>query len=445
MKQNSFSILEFRSIYSKKDNAIMGLDLNYNLVVPKKVFDEIKQFVLKNNEQTIFLKPAYKSGMGEVLQAQNYVGVIQTKDGTTIEILPKISNLKDDVKTNENPKPKTKEDKSKEILFRMLKTLKKSPFKNFNVAHLKSEKMPLLEIFISMFLEELSKLIQKGLKSDYITKEENLMYLKGKLKINEQIKRNYIHKERFFVEYQEFLSDRVENRLIRTTLEYLYKKSKSNLNQQRIREFLFVFDEISSCKDIKIGFSKVRLDRQMKDYEQVLRWCRIFLLENSFSPYKGKDIAFALLFDMNLLFESYVGYYLKQKELDVYLQDKGKYLIEEPNKFALKPDIVINKNKANEIIADTKWKILSEDKTHQGVSQNDMYQLYAYGTKYENCKNMYLIYPLDKIDENQGKHYHYFKNETCKSNIGLNLKILFFDLTKDFKEYEFHNVFLGDK
>jgi len=257
-----------------------------------ETFEKLEKFVLDNEETAQYLKIMTKKGFGKVLQAQNYVGVIQTKDGITIEILPKIQNVD--------------EDKSKEILIRMLKTLKKSPFKHFNMAHLKSAKMPLLEIFISMFLEELSKLIQKGIKSDYITKEENLKYLKGKLKINDQIKRNYIHKERFFVEYQEFLSDRVENRLIKTTLEYLYKKSRSNRNQQRIREFLFVFDEISSCRDIKTGFSKVKLDRQMKDYEQVLLWCKTFLLENSFSPYKGKDVAFALLFDMNLLFESYV-------------------------------------------------------------------------------------------------------------------------------------------
>ena len=32
----------------------------------------------------------------------------------------------------------------------------------------------------------------------------------------------------------------------------------------------------------------------MKDYEQVL-WCKTFLFENSFSPYKGNDIAFALV------------------------------------------------------------------------------------------------------------------------------------------------------
>ena len=119
------------------------------------------------------------------------------------------------------------------------------------MAHLKSSKMPLLEIFITMFLDEVAKLIQKRIKSDYITKEENLKFLKGKIKINEQIKQNYIHKERFFVEFQEFLSNRVENRLIKTTLEFLYKKSKTNKNQQRIREFLFVFDEIQKSHNIK--------------------------------------------------------------------------------------------------------------------------------------------------------------------------------------------------
>lgn len=408
--KNSFSILEYRSIYHSQDDNYK-LDEQKNLSVPKKVFDDLKQFVLKNNEQTLFLKPSYKNGLGETLQAQNYVGVIQTKDGTTIEILPKIQNL--DV------------DESKKILIKMLKTLRKSPFKNFNIAHLQSSKLPLFEIFITMFLEELAKLIQKGIKSDYITKEENLKFLKGKLKINEQIKKNYIHKENFFVEYQEFLSDRVENRLIKTTLEFLYKRSKSNKNQQRIREFLFVFDGIKVSHNIKNDFSKVKLNRQMKDYEQTLLWCRTFLLENSFSPYKGSDIAFALLFDMNLLFESYVGHYLRKKGLDVSLQDKGKYLVEEPSKFALKPDIVIN-DKDEQLIADTKWKIIKSEKD---ISQADMYQLYAYGTKYTQCKKLYLIYPYD--DNHLDLRYLYQKEEENK----LVLNVLFFDLSSDEPEF----------
>lgn len=385
--------------------------------IKKETFDSLEKFVLENEKTAQYLKITTKNGFGKVLQAQNYVGVIQTKDGTTIEILPKIKNA-----TTE---------KSKDILIKMLKTLKNSPFKNLSVANLKSSKIPLFEIFISMFLEELAILVRNGIKSDYISKEENLKFLKGKLKISEQIKYNTIHKERFFVQYEEFISNRVENRLIKTTLQFLYNKSKLNKNQQRIREFLFVFDEIEISHNIKTDFSKIKLNRQMKDYEQVLLWCKTFLFENSFSPYKGNDIAFALLFDMNLLFESFVYSYLKKSSnfQDIKSQDRTHHLAYENGigRFRLKPDIVINGGK---IIADTKWKILSEDKAYNGVLQDDMYQLYAYGTKYDNCEKIYLIYPFDELIIKNS--YNYFKNKELK------LDILFFDVYK--KEFKGKNI-----
>lgn len=373
-------------------------------------FDAIERFVLENEGKAQYLKITTKKGFGKVLQAQNFVGVFQTKDGTTIEILPKIKNIS--------------EKESRQILLQMLKTLKNSPFKNLNHAHLKSEKLPLLEIFIAMFLEELSLLIKKGIKSDYILKEENLPFLKGKLKINEQIKFNTIHKERFFVSYEEFSNNRAENRLIKTTLNYLYKKSHSNQNQQRIREFLFVFDDVMASTNIEHDFLHVKRDRSMKAYEQTLLWCKTFLLENSFSPYKGDDLAFALLFDMNLLFESYVGHYLKKQGFVVSLQDKTHHLVETPKKFALRPDIVFTCNNET-MIADTKWKIIHEEKE---ISQADMYQLFAYGKKYHN-KKLFLIYPKDGDDQPQSLSYDYEEM--------LNLKVLYFDITQMLSTYEF--------
>ncbi|WP_066358285.1 McrC family protein [Aliarcobacter cryaerophilus] len=407
--KKEFILKEFEDLQYKdntKDNFIK-----------KETFDSLEKFVLENEKTAQYLKITIKKGFGKVLQAQNYVGVIQTKDGTTIEILPKIKNAKTE--------------KSKDILIKMLKTLKNSPFKNLSVANLKSSKIPLFEIFISMFLEELTLLVRNGIKSDYISKEENLKFLKGKLKISEQIKYNTIHKERFFVQYEEFISNRVENRLIKTTLQFLYNKSKLNKNQQRIREFLFVFDEIEISHNIKTDFSKIKLNRQMKDYEQVLLWCKTFLFENSFSPYKGNDIAFALLFDMNLLFESFVYSYLKKSSnfQDIKSQDRTHHLAYENGigRFRLKPDIVINGGK---IIADTKWKILSEDKAYNGVLQDDMYQLYAYGTKYDNCEKIYLIYPFDELIIKNS--YNYFKHKELK------LDILFFDVYK--KEFVDKNI-----
>ncbi len=379
----------------------------YKNYVDEKTFEALESFVLKE-ERAEYLKLTSKKGFGKVLQAQNYVGLIQTKDATTIEIIPKIQNVS--------------EEESKKILLKMLKTLKKSPFKTLEKAKLKSSKMPLLEIFISMFLEELTLLVRKGIRSDYLAREENLHFLKGKLKIAKQIKQNAIHKERFFVEYEEFSSDRVENRLIKTALEFLYKKSKLNKNQQRIREFLFIFDDVSSSKNIKNDFKSVKLDRQMRKYEQILLWAETFLFENSFSPHSGKDIALALLFDMNLLFESYVGAYLKKKGFDVRSQDKGKYLVEQPNRYALRPDFVINKDKESEIVADTKYKNIKEQKD---ISQADMYQLYAYGTKYKQTKQLYLIYP--KSEELELERCSYIEDE-------LHLDVLFFDLSLDFEQ-----------
>ena len=371
------------------------------------LFKAIDAFTRENFAAVEFLKLG-RDKKGDFLQAQNYVGIIQTKSGDSLEILPKIHD-------NDNGSNKEAVENSKRILLRMLKTLKNHPFKNINIANLKSLNLPLLEIFISMFLDEVSKLIKIGIKSDYVELEDNLKFLKGKLKISEQIRKNIVHKERFYVCYQEFSIDRAENRLIKSTLEFLYRRSKSSRNQRLIREYLFIFDEISSSSDINADFSRLKLNRQTKHYEQALLWSKIFLQNKSFSPYRGNDVAFALLFDMNTLFESYVGNFIKKSFPGTILQHSEKHLVENPKSFRLRPDIFLE----DKFIADTKWKIV---KSKDDISQADLYQLYAYGKKY-NCGKLYLIYP--KID---GIKQEFMKFKYEKD---MQLEILYFDLEKD--------------
>ncbi|WP_462106200.1 McrC family protein [Campylobacter concisus] len=388
MKQSQITITEFERIYEH--------------IIGKKDFGDIENFILKNSDENApFLRIASGVG-GKFIQARNYVGVLQTRSGLTIEILPKIAD-------------KTDTNKSKAVLIKMLRTLKNFPFKSSNLASLKTQNLPLLEIFISMFLCELEALVKKGIKSDYVTLEENLNFLKGKLNINEQIKRNSIHKERFYVGYSEFLSDIKINRIIKTTLKFLYKKSNSSKNQQKIRELLFIFDEVLECEDYQNFFAKLVINRQVKHYEQTLLWCKIFLLGNSFTPHKGDDLAFALLFDMNALFESYVGNFIKKSFPCTILQHSEKHLVEDPKSFKLRPDVFLE----GKFIADTKWKIVS---SRDDISQADLYQLYAYGKKHE-CSNLYLIYP--KIEG--------IKQEFMKFGYDdeMLLEILYFDLEKD--------------
>ena len=388
MKQSQLTITEFERIYER--------------IIGKKDFGDLENFILKNSDENApFLRIASGVG-GKFIQARNYVGILQTKSGLTIEILPKIADKND-------------AERSKAVFIKMLRTLKNFPFKSSNLASLKTQNLPLLEIFISMFLCELEALVKKGIKSDYVALEENLNFLKGKLNINEQIKRNSIHKERFYVGYSEFLSDIKTNRIIKTTLKFLYKKSNSSKNQQKIREFLFMFDEVSTCDDYKNFFEKLIINRQVKHYEQTLLWCKIFLLDNSFTPHKGDDLAFALLFDMNALFESYVGNFIKKSFPGTILQHSEKHLVEYPKSFKLRPDIFLK----DKFIADTKWKIIS---SKDDISQADLYQLYAYGKKHE-CDRLHLIYP--KIDDTRQKTMKFRYDDEMW------LEILYFDLEKD--------------
>ena len=389
MKQSQITITEFERIYEH--------------IIGKKDFGDIENFILKNSDENApFLRIASGVG-GKFIQARNYVGILQTKSGLTIEILPKIAD-------------KTDTDKSKAVFIKMLRALKNFPFKSSNLASLKTQNLPLLEIFISMFLCELEALVKKGIKSDYVALEENLNFLKGKLNINEQIKRNSVHKERFYVGYSEFLSDIKINRIIKTTLKFLYKKSNSSKNQQKIRELLFIFDEVSTCDDYKNFFEKLIINRRVKHYEQTLLWCKIFLLNNSFTPHKGDDLAFALLFDMNALFESYVGDFIKKSFPGTILQHSEKHLVEYPKSFKLRPDIFLK----DKFIADTKWKII---KLKDDISQADLYQLYAYGKKHPCDGKLHLIYP--KIEG--------IKQEFMKFGYDnkMWLEILYFDLEKD--------------
>ena len=155
----------------------------------------------------------------------------------------------------------------------------------------------------------------------------------------------------------------------------------------------------------------------MINYKAIINWCKIFLNNESFCSYKGDDVAHALLFDMNILFESYVAHHLKKQYKDrvVKTQDAKYKLIESHNLFQLKPDIVID----NHIVLDTKWKMVDKQKNNYGLLQSDLYQMYAYGKKY-NSSDVYLIYP-------RSKNFTSSIDNLLKYDDSLNLHILCFD------------------
>ena len=382
-----------KTIYqiSEYGSFITGRQVDGYTTLPSATFEQLENFILSNttanNAQSTdaleLMSISVKRGIGKIITAKNYIGVLTFNDGTAIEILPKIVSTVPE-----------HSQRAKKLVVDMLRSLTNVSYKSLQVTNVDIEKMPLLDIFIRMFLDEVFRLVKHGLRSSYETIAENRSFFKGKILFSEQLKHNFSHKERTFTEFDEFTPNCPENRLVKSTLMLLYKQTHSSRNKTDIKTLLAAFDNVPSSTDYTGDFSKAG-----KSYGTLLIWCQIFLTGKSFTSFSGSGVAFALLFPMETLFERYVAVQLKKvlpaEEFLISIQDKTHYLFLSPSKkFLLRPDIVITRKCDNAIfICDTKWKLLSSHTANLGISQADMYQMFAYQKKY-NAKNITMLYPM---------------------------------------------------
>ena len=410
-KNRTISIREFGRIYPDGKHIF------------KRDIEELRAYIDEQNSKDFtgqsdieeFLKPI-KNGV----QANNYVGVLQTKSGLTIEILPKIAGRTEEATDT----------RVRQLFLEMLKAVRSINGKTFKLTNLNAKKNNLLEVFISMFLNESDMIIKRGLKSSYVTVQSNEKFLKGKLLMTQQLRRNIVNQSYFFNEYDEFMTNSAENQLIKTTLEYLLKNSRDNNNLRIIREQLVYFEFVDLTNSPEQTFQKVSIGRNYTYYEQTLNWCRIFLSRKSFTSFKGSSLAFAVLFPMEEVFEAYIAYMMKKSipDANVSAQDKKYSLFDRTNEtkagYRLRPDLVVRFEDNRTTIADTKWKVL--DST--GPSQTDLYQMYAYYTRYrhksENVDKVVLIYPYSSsYSENEFRSTQFSSEE-----LGAKIQVRFVDL-----------------
>lgn len=161
-----------------------------------------------------------------------------------------------------------------------------------------------------------------------------------------------------------------------------------------------------------------------------MTWSKVFLYNKSFTTFSGKTSSRALLFPMEKVFEEYVAKYARrvfgERGWQVSTQDCRYHLFDVPKRFALRPDIVIRRNNTI-VIMDTKWKRLAPDMANYGISQQDMYQMYAYSKKYmrqnSEAPEVWLLYPKSNVSDGIG-------NPEFVSDDGVKVHVYFVDVER---------------
>ena len=324
------------------------------------------------------------------LHAQNYVGIIETRKGTVLEILPKVDFAEEDP------------EKTKQVFLKMLRSWRGFKSAQFNESSINAVKyFNMLEVFVHLFLNTLVLLTQRGFARHYQVVEDSLPCLRGRILFPQHIRENLVNRARFYVGYDEFTADRPANRLIHSTIHKLIGSVRQPSNQQLLHQLRICFADIPVSTRLESDWQQHRVDRSMPHYEAVMQWVGLFLFNHGLTTFAGKHVNQALLFPMEEVFEDFVASSFRryQRNFSVYTQRPQKPLakIDGKDVFYMKPDISLMSVGKVKFILDAKWKRIKEedsDRKHD-ISQEDMYQLFAYGKKY-GCKLVALVYPKTK-------------------------------------------------
>ena len=340
------------------------------------------------------VSPVFSRKRNGDLAASNYVGVLTTRRHTVIEILPKI-DFGDHGDTDHR-------ETKKHFLgmlrsYRGLRRAAQLPESSIR----EMRRFPMLEVFIRQFLENLRILVRGGLARRYVSVEENLPHLRGRILFREQIRHNLTNQARFFVAHDELSVNRPANRLIRKALTMLGPQVQSSENRQLLRELRAAFADVPQTANAHADWKKHSVDRSMRHYAPVMQWVGMFLFRYGLTTFAGRHANLSLLFPMEQVFEDFVtdSFRRHQARYTVGAQGPRKYLatFKDRDAFAMAPDITLRRGKRIVCILDAKWKRINAratDRKHD-IDQADMYQLYAYGKRYE-CNAVALIYPRNE-------------------------------------------------
>ncbi|GAB2838268.1 McrC family protein [Pseudoduganella ginsengisoli] len=325
------------------------------------------------------------------LRLDNFVGIVETPCGTTLEILPKHHDADDC------------EESARMLLVRMIETALELPVRRAGSADLTLFRAPLSEWVRSQFLLALEHLVKRGMKSDFVRVEEEQRNLRGQLDMVRQLRQLPERGHYFHTRHDVYSLDFPENRLIKAALAVVASSTRNAANWRLSHELLHVLADVPASRMHAQDFKVWRGGRLMAHYAPILPWCQLVLGQRQPLAVQGTWHGISMLFPMEKLFERFVEASVRRLlpvSARLKRQAKERYLCQHNGAgfFRLEPDLLIEHG-GERTVLDAKWKRLNASARIKkyGIAQSDFYQLFAYGHQYiaaeQEHKELVLIYP----------------------------------------------------
>lgn len=378
MKHHKISVFEY-------DKLKVGYSYN-EVSFSKEILEDLERFHASS-------KIHYFNLIHNGVEFCEYVGVLQVGN-IQIEVLPKLDKNNDDVDT------------WRDRLIGMLTEVGMFRVSAPSTGLLTIRPNSILELYFDIFITEVEYLVRTGLVKQYRKQTLNHTALKGSLDFPGHLSRNIVHKERFYTKTNVYDHDHIWHTIFRQTIDLIKVLSSNTDLHNRIGALNLNFPEITPLRISEQTFNNLIFTRKTESYRAAIEIARLLLLAVHPDLTAGKNHVLALMFDMNMLWESFIYHSLRKQ----FLKHSVPYTVRaqtstpfwRANNYwnTLRPDILIESREGERrYVLDTKWK----DVSRTGPSSSDLQQLFAYSQFFHSSKNA-LLYPGRTNNIKQGRY-----------------------------------------
>jgi 5-methylcytosine-specific restriction enzyme subunit McrC len=339
---------------------------------------------------TLIEKDGFLEIYHDRIRTLNYAGV--AKVGTLkIEILPKF--FKDgDIET---AKPAI----MRNLLY-MLQYSETFNFKEISNADLDEIKNDFLEVIVFLFAKNLAQLLKNKQERQYIRRQEDLRFVREKI-ITKKYGSNPARLHIIPCDFHDRSMDTLMNQTFKFTAQTLLHQVKYPETYRHLKFILSVFDSVDPGRVYPSEIRKIRFNRMNQVFRPYVKFCELFLSHSTITLQASKVDFFSLMIPMEKLFESFIAEMLRKHREKIFPREPafhihyhfslGSLAYEDGRGyFTMIPDIYLDRKPP--VILDTKYKLLTPEERKYNISQQDLYQMYAY-CRESGTETAILLYP----------------------------------------------------
>lgn len=187
--------------------------------------------------------------------------------------------------------------------------------KQSNYDDVASEKFDKAQDLLAAILSKgIAQQLKQGLFREYVTKNETLSVMRGKLDMPNTIRNRIQRKQKLACEFDELSEDNLFNQILKTTIHFLV--ADDGVDQERkiaLKKLWVFFDGIQELEPSEIQWSRLHYQRNNKNYELLMNIC-YFVLDGMLQTTEKGEYKMAAFSDEHMarLYEKFILEYYHQ-------------------------------------------------------------------------------------------------------------------------------------